>query len=64
MVAPGKNILAMDESDRTCNKGFEKLGTPRTQERRRAYRELILTLNSAASSGKYTPEMEKFPVLV
>jgi fructose-bisphosphate aldolase class I len=43
MVAPGKGILAMDESNGTCNQRFEKLGIPTTEERRRAYRELILT---------------------
>ena len=43
MVTPGKGILAMDESNATCNKRFEKLGIPTTEERRRAYRELILT---------------------
>ncbi|MBP5971924.1 fructose-bisphosphate aldolase class I [Brasilonema sp. CT11] len=43
MVAPGKGILAMDESNGTCNKRFEKLGIQPTEDRRRAYRELILT---------------------
>lgn len=43
MVAPGKGILAMDESNATCNKRFEKLGIPTTEERRRTYREMILT---------------------
>ncbi len=43
MVAPGKGILAMDESNGTCNKRFAKLGIPQTEDRRRAYRELILT---------------------
>jgi fructose-bisphosphate aldolase class I len=43
MVASGKGILAMDESNATCNKRFEKLGIPTTEERRRTYRELILT---------------------
>ncbi|TVP63635.1 MAG: fructose-bisphosphate aldolase class I [Nodularia sp. (in: Bacteria)] len=43
MVAPGKGILAMDESNGTCNKRFDKLGIPTTEDRRRAYRELILT---------------------
>lgn len=42
MAAPGKGILAMDESNATCNKRFAKLGIPTTEERRRAYRELIL----------------------
>jgi fructose-bisphosphate aldolase, class I len=43
MMAPGKGILAMDESTATCHKRFEKLGIPTTEERRRTYRELILT---------------------
>lgn len=43
MVAEGKGILAMDESNGTCNKRFEKLGITGTEENRRAYRELILT---------------------
>jgi fructose-bisphosphate aldolase, class I len=43
MVAEGKGLLAMDESNGTCNKRFEKLGIAATEENRRAYRELILT---------------------
>ena len=43
MVAPGKGILAMDESNPTCNKRFEKAGIPQTEEARRCYRELIIT---------------------
>jgi fructose-bisphosphate aldolase, class I len=43
MVASGKGILAMDESDPTCKKRFEKLGIPPTVEKRQAYRELLLT---------------------
>ena len=43
MVAPGKGLLAMDESNRTCNKRFEEVGIAPTVENRRAYRELILT---------------------
>lgn len=43
MVAEGKGILAMDESNGTCNKRFQKLGIPATEEYRQAYRELILT---------------------
>ncbi len=38
-----KGLLAMDESDHTCNERFAALGIPRTAEARRAYRELILT---------------------
>ena len=43
MVAEGKGLLAMDESTPTCNKRFEKVGIPQTEEIRRSYRELIVT---------------------
>lgn len=43
MVAPGKGILAIDESTGTCNKRFEALGIPPTAQARQAYRELLLT---------------------
>ena len=43
LVAGDKGLLAMDESNPTCNKRFARLGIPRTVEARRAYRELIVT---------------------
>ena len=43
MVAGDKGLLAMDESNSTCNKRFARLGIPQTEEARRAYRELIIT---------------------
>ena len=43
MVAGDKGLLAMDESNPTCNKRFAKLGIPQTEDVRRAYRELIVT---------------------
>lgn len=43
LVGPGVGILAIDESRGTCNKRFEKLGIPQTEEKRREYRELLLT---------------------
>jgi fructose-bisphosphate aldolase, class I len=43
MVADDKGLLAMDESNPTCNKRFAKLGIPQTVEARRAYREMIVT---------------------
>ncbi len=43
IVAEGKGLLAMDESTPTCNKRFEKVGIPQTEEARRSYREMILT---------------------
>src|ERR1700692_745263 len=42
LVAGDKGLLAMDESNPTCNKRFAKLGIPQTVEARRAYRELIV----------------------
>ncbi len=43
MMQTGKGLLAMDESNSTCNQRFAKLGIPQTEEARRAWRELILT---------------------
>jgi len=43
LVAGDKGLLAMDESNPTCNRRFAKLGIPQTVEARRAYRELIVT---------------------
>ncbi|MGA2909754.1 MAG: class I fructose-bisphosphate aldolase [Terracidiphilus sp.] len=43
LVANDKGLLAMDESNPTCNKRFAQLGIPQTIEARRAYRELIVT---------------------
>jgi fructose-bisphosphate aldolase class I len=43
LVAGDKGILAMDESNPTCNRRFARLGIPQTVEARRTYREWILT---------------------
>ena len=43
LVAGDKGLLAMDESNPTCNKRFARVGIPQTEEARRAYRELIVT---------------------
>lgn len=43
LVASGKGLLAMDESNATCNLRFAKLGIPQTVDMRRAYRELLIT---------------------
>ena len=42
LLAEGKGLLAMDESNPTCNKRFAQYGIPQTEENRRRYRELIL----------------------
>jgi fructose-bisphosphate aldolase, class I len=53
MVANGKGLLAMDESNGTCNKRFANAGIPQTAEMRRAWRELLLTTSglNACISG-------------
>nr|MBO2467557.1 fructose-bisphosphate aldolase class I [Xanthomonadaceae bacterium] len=43
MVAPGKGIIAIDESTATIGKRFAAVGIENTEENRRAYRELLLT---------------------
>ncbi|MCA9218444.1 MAG: fructose-bisphosphate aldolase [Planctomycetales bacterium] len=42
MVAGAKGLLAMDESNPTCNKRFAAQGIPQNEQRRRAYREMIV----------------------
>ena len=43
LFAGSKGLLAMDESNPTCNKRFAAAGIPQTIEMRRKYRELIVT---------------------
>jgi len=50
LMAPGKGLLAMDESNPTCNKRFAALHIPQTADMHRVYRELIVT---APNLGDY-----------
>lgn len=43
LMTGSKGILAMDESTPTCDKRFAAQGIPKTEEYRRAYREMIIT---------------------
>src|SRR6476661_4780069 len=43
MVAAGKGIIAIDESNNTIAKRFDGVGIPNSEENRRAYREMLLT---------------------
>ncbi|MDQ6647270.1 MAG: fructose-bisphosphate aldolase class I [Pseudomonadota bacterium] len=43
MVAPGKGIMAADESTNTITKRLTAAGVESTEENRRAYREMLLT---------------------
>ena len=42
MVAPGKGIIAIDESTSTIAKRFAAVNVENTEENRRAYREMLL----------------------
>src|SRR5688572_1736450 len=48
LVAPGKGILAADESGGTIKKRFDSIGVESTEENRRAYRDLLFTTGGAA----------------
>jgi fructose-bisphosphate aldolase class I len=43
MVAPGKGIIAIDESNSTIKKRFDGVGIECSEDNRRAYREMLLT---------------------
>src|SRR4026207_1917011 len=43
LVAPGKGILAADESSGTIEKRLKSINVPSTEENRRAYREVLFT---------------------
>jgi fructose-bisphosphate aldolase class I len=50
LVAPGKGILAADESDGTIKKRFDTIQVESTEEARRGYRDMLFT----------TPAMEEY----
>ncbi|MEP6725919.1 MAG: class I fructose-bisphosphate aldolase [Bacteroidota bacterium] len=50
LFANGKGLLAMDESNPTCNKRFAAAGIAQTVEMRRKYRELIVTTPGLSES--------------
>src|SRR5579872_5513280 len=47
MVAPGKGLLAADESTGTIQKRFDKIGVQNTEENRRDYREFLFRTDKA-----------------
>ncbi len=51
MVAPGKGLLAADESSGTIKKRFDAIGVTSTQETRRDYREMLFRSREAMSSA-------------
>src|SRR5215467_14555217 len=48
MVAPGKGLLAADESSGTIKKRFDSINVESTEDRRRAYREMLFRTEGAA----------------
>jgi len=48
LVAPGKGILAADESSGTIKKRFDSIGADSTESSRRDYREMLFTTEGAA----------------
>ncbi len=50
MVAPGKGILAADESSGTIKKRFDAIGVESTEDARRDYRELLFRSTEAMKS--------------
>ena len=48
LVAPGKGILAADESSGTIKKRFDSIGTESTESNRRDYREMLFTATGVA----------------
>jgi fructose-bisphosphate aldolase class I len=47
LVAPGKGLLAADESNGTIQKRFDKIGVANTEDNRRDYRELLFRTDKA-----------------
>jgi fructose-bisphosphate aldolase class I len=48
LVAPGRGILAADESSGTIKKRFDSIGVESTEDNRRAYRDLLFTTDGSA----------------
>jgi fructose-bisphosphate aldolase class I len=51
MVAPGRGILAADESTGTIKKRFDTIGVPSTPDTRRDYREMLFRTTEAMSKN-------------
>src|SRR5687767_12448218 len=47
LVAPGKGLLAADESNASCEKRFDAVGVKCTEDTRQEYRQLLLTTPDA-----------------
>ena len=54
LVAPGKGILAADESSGTIEKRLKSINVPSNEENRRMYREILFTTKDA---GRFIMEI-------
>jgi len=63
LIAGDKGLLAMDESNPTCNKRFARLGIPQTKDAHVLAAQQALyhraRCNRAARRGEYNAAMEK-----
>lgn len=50
LMAPGKGLLAMDESVGACNRRLAEFGIAQTEASRRRYRELLVTTPGLSES--------------
>ncbi len=50
LVSGSKGLLAMDESNPTCNERFAEVGIPETEEMRRAYRDWLISTPDIGAS--------------
>ncbi|EDM17378.1 aldolase A, isoform CRA_a [Rattus norvegicus] len=56
IVAPGKGILAADESTGSIAKRLQSIGTENTEENRRFYRQLLLTADDRVNPCIHQPQ--------
>jgi len=52
LFADNKGLLAMDESNGTCNKRFAKLGIPQTVAKRRDYRSVNVSVVQSSTTKR------------
>jgi len=59
LMGGGRGLLAIDESNGTCNKRFAAVGIAQTEASRRAYRTLLVTTPDLVPlRGAYAAAME------
>ncbi|XP_028178673.1 fructose-bisphosphate aldolase-like [Ostrinia furnacalis] len=59
IVAPGKGILAADESTGTMGKRLQDIGVENTEENRRKYRQLLFSTDPLLASVSLALKREK-----